>query len=149
VESTRFIVDPALFARHPDTMLGRMFSPAGSGGASLITRPNDRGEYEVADGVSATAFRAILVSLSLSLSHLRSCPVALIAEVINGFRRCRNFTRLGSSAVLPESAFLNFGKRVTTSSFHSMPKPFDVTICVSLIDSPHSLRLNMRSNRTL
>lgn len=60
VENTRFIVDPALFARHPDTMLGRMFSP--SGGASLITRPNDRGEFEVADGVSATAFRAILVS---------------------------------------------------------------------------------------
>ena len=27
-----------------------------------FTRPNERGEYEVADGISATVFRAILVS---------------------------------------------------------------------------------------
>lgn len=74
VENTRFIVDPALFARHPDTMLGRMFSPSGAGGAALITRPNDRGEYEVADGVSATAFRAILVSPC----HLQPIPRPLV-----------------------------------------------------------------------
>lgn len=66
VENTRFIVDPALFSAHPDTMLGRMFAPTSSGGACLITRPNDRGEYEVADGVSATAFRAILVRMLCS-----------------------------------------------------------------------------------
>ena len=60
VDNTRFIVDPVLFAAHPDTMLGRMFGSNASGGASLITRPNERGEYEVADGVSATVFRAIL-----------------------------------------------------------------------------------------
>lgn len=65
VENTRFIVDPALFSAHPDTMLGRMFAP--TSGACLITRPNDRGEYEVADGVSATAFRAILVRMLSSL----------------------------------------------------------------------------------
>jgi hypothetical protein len=28
-----------------------------------FTRPNERGEYEVADGISATVFRSILVSL--------------------------------------------------------------------------------------
>ena len=27
-----------------------------------FTRPNDRGEYEVAEGIGATMFRAILVS---------------------------------------------------------------------------------------
>ena len=73
VENTRFIVDPALFARHPDTMLGRMFGPSCAGGAALITRPNERGEYEVADGVSATAFRAILVSPQCLLSPSPSC----------------------------------------------------------------------------
>jgi BTB/POZ domain-containing protein 10 len=66
VDNTRFIVDPVLFTAHPDTMLGRMFGGNCSGGASLITRPNERGEFEVADGVSATVFRAILVS---SLVH--------------------------------------------------------------------------------
>ena len=61
VDNTRFIVDPVLFTAHPDTMLGRMFGSCAVG-ASLITRPNDRGEFEVADGVSAMVFRAILVS---------------------------------------------------------------------------------------
>ena len=28
-----------------------------------FTRPNDRGEYEVADGISSTVFRAILVGV--------------------------------------------------------------------------------------
>lgn len=57
VDNTRFVVDPALFALQPDTMLGRMF---GSSLENNITRPNDRGEYEVAEGLSATVFRAIL-----------------------------------------------------------------------------------------
>lgn len=61
VENTRFIVDPVLFAAQPDTMLGRMFGPNGSAGAGLLTRPNERGEFQVAEGVSATVFRAILV----------------------------------------------------------------------------------------
>ncbi|KAI1307973.1 BTB/POZ domain-containing protein KCTD20 [Halotydeus destructor] len=60
VENTRFIVDPVLFAAHPDTMLGRMFGPNGSNGAGLLTRPNERGEFQVAEGVSATVFRAVL-----------------------------------------------------------------------------------------
>ncbi|XP_077494646.1 BTB/POZ domain-containing protein mrityu [Amblyomma americanum] len=57
VDNTRFVVDPALFALQPDTMLGRMF---GSSLENNITRPNERGEYEVAEGLSATVFRAIL-----------------------------------------------------------------------------------------
>jgi len=54
VEDTRFVVNTAQFIAHPDTMLGRMFS-----GADYI-QPNERGEYEIADGTSASTFRAIL-----------------------------------------------------------------------------------------
>lgn len=57
VDNTRFVVDPALFSVQPDTMLGRMF---GSSLEHNFTRPNERGEYEVAEGISATVFRAIL-----------------------------------------------------------------------------------------
>ncbi|XP_076467021.1 BTB/POZ domain-containing protein KCTD20-like [Babylonia areolata] len=57
VDDTRFLVDADLLKAHPETMLGRMFT------SSLdynFTRPNERGEYEVAEGISATVFRAIL-----------------------------------------------------------------------------------------
>ncbi|GAB6023866.1 hypothetical protein CHUAL_008604 [Chamberlinius hualienensis] len=57
VDNTRFIVDPAIFTQHPNTMLGRMFS---SSLENNFTRPNERGEYEVAEGISATVFRSIL-----------------------------------------------------------------------------------------
>lgn len=62
VENTRFIVDPVLFTVHPDTMLGRMFNSSSS-----LTRPNERGEYEVAEGISAVVFKAILVIHNLFL----------------------------------------------------------------------------------
>jgi len=57
VDETRFVVDPNLFIAHPNTMLGRMFS---SSLENHFTRPNDKGEYEVADGLSAVIFQAIL-----------------------------------------------------------------------------------------
>ncbi|XP_010881862.1 BTB/POZ domain-containing protein 10a isoform X2 [Esox lucius] len=57
VDNTRFVVDPAIFTAQPNTMLGRMF---GSGREYNFTRPNDKGEFEVADGISSTVFRAIL-----------------------------------------------------------------------------------------
>jgi len=55
VDNTRFVVDPAIFTAHPDTMLGRMLWSC-----PQLTRPNDRGEYVVAEGISATLFRSIL-----------------------------------------------------------------------------------------
>ncbi|XP_071057443.1 BTB/POZ domain-containing protein 10 isoform X2 [Onthophagus taurus] len=55
VDNTRFVVDPAIFTAHPNTMLGRMFSSG-----IEYTHTNERGEYEVADGISAMVFRAIL-----------------------------------------------------------------------------------------
>uniref|UniRef100_A0A0B6YRT0 BTB domain-containing protein n=1 Tax=Arion vulgaris TaxID=1028688 RepID=A0A0B6YRT0_9EUPU len=57
VDETRFVVDPELFRQRPETMLGRMFT---SSLENNFTRPNERGEFEVADGISATVFRAIL-----------------------------------------------------------------------------------------
>lgn len=55
VDDTRFVVEPRLFTAQPDTMLGRMFSS----GMEFV-HPNERGEYEVADGTSAGIFRAVL-----------------------------------------------------------------------------------------
>ncbi|XP_052809090.1 BTB/POZ domain-containing protein 10-like [Mya arenaria] len=57
VDNKRFVVDPEIFRQHPDTMLGRMFT---SSLEHNFTRPNERGEYEVAEGLSASVFRAIL-----------------------------------------------------------------------------------------
>ncbi|XP_053304826.1 BTB/POZ domain-containing protein 10 [Spea bombifrons] len=57
VDNTRFVVDPSIFTAQPNTMLGRMF---GSGREHNFTRPNDKGEFEVAEGISSTVFRAIL-----------------------------------------------------------------------------------------
>jgi BTB/POZ domain-containing protein 10 len=45
----------ALLTQYPNTLLGRMFS---SGIEWQV--PNERGEYNVADGISACVFRAIL-----------------------------------------------------------------------------------------
>uniref|UniRef100_A0A8B9PXA0 BTB domain containing 10 n=1 Tax=Apteryx owenii TaxID=8824 RepID=A0A8B9PXA0_APTOW len=58
VDNTRFVVDPSIFTAQPNTMLGRMF---GSGREHNFTRPNEKGEYEVAEGIGSTVFRAILV----------------------------------------------------------------------------------------
>ncbi|KAK5600948.1 BTB/POZ domain-containing protein 10 [Crenichthys baileyi] len=57
VDNTRFVIDPSIFTAQPNTMLGRMF---GSGRDHNFTRPNEKGEYEVAEGISSTVFRAIL-----------------------------------------------------------------------------------------
>jgi BTB/POZ domain-containing protein 10 len=56
VDETRFVIDPQLFRAHANTMLGRMFSSSWE--TSLIA--NERGEYEIANGISATIFRALL-----------------------------------------------------------------------------------------
>ncbi|KAG7274438.1 hypothetical protein CRUP_033594, partial [Coryphaenoides rupestris] len=68
VDNTRFVVDPTIFVAQPNTMLGRMF---GSGREHNFTRPNDKGEYEVAEGISSTVFRAIL---DYYKSGLIRCP---------------------------------------------------------------------------
>jgi BTB/POZ domain-containing protein 10 len=54
VDDTRFVVELDSLRAYPNTMLGRMFT------SSLETHVNDRNEYRVAEGISATVFRAIL-----------------------------------------------------------------------------------------
>lgn len=56
VDDTRFIVERSLFIAHPNTMLGRMF-----GSTMEYTTRNEKGEYEVARGISANVFKCILV----------------------------------------------------------------------------------------
>ncbi|MFH4980875.1 hypothetical protein AB6A40_007584 [Gnathostoma spinigerum] len=100
VENTRFLVDPAVLIAKPDTMLGRMFSVRSKCLESAdLVRPNERDEYEVAEGLSAACFRAILdyyhggkmrCPPSVSASELReACDYLLIpfnAETV----RCQN-----------------------------------------------------------
>ncbi|VDM41740.1 unnamed protein product [Toxocara canis] len=100
VENTRFLIDPAMLTAKPDTMLGRMFSVRNQGheGAELV-RPNEHNEYEVAEGLSAACFKAILEYYqtgkmrcppSVSASELReACDYLLIpfnAQTV----RCQN-----------------------------------------------------------
>lgn len=98
VDHTRFVVDPSLLTRHPDTMLGRMFSS----GLDFVRR-NERGEYLLADGVSATVFSAVLefyqhgrlrCPSSVSVPELReACDYLLIpfsADVV----KCKNLRGL-------------------------------------------------------
>lgn len=98
VDNTTFSINPSLFTAHPNTMLGRMFSSGMD-----FTHPNDRGEYEVADGISHTVFRAILEYYrngvircppTVSVQELReACDYLLIpftAETI----RCQNLRGL-------------------------------------------------------
>ncbi|VDK83583.1 unnamed protein product [Onchocerca ochengi] len=89
VENTRFVVDPAVLIAKPDTMLGRMFTLRAQrqDGVELV-RPNDQNEYEVADGLSASCFRAVLEYYhigkmrcppSVSVSELReACDYLLV-----------------------------------------------------------------------
>ncbi|TNN27570.1 BTB/POZ domain-containing protein 10 [Liparis tanakae] len=79
VDETRFVVDPAIFTAQPNTMLGRMF---GSGRDHNFTRPNEKGEFEVADGISSTVFRAILVSSGLHLQTAPPTPLHLLSVLL-------------------------------------------------------------------
>ncbi|XP_074028253.1 BTB/POZ domain-containing protein mrityu isoform X1 [Leptinotarsa decemlineata] len=98
VDNTRFVVDPAIFTAHPNTMLGRMFS------TSLeFTHPNDRGEFEVAEGIPASIFRAILEFYkgglikcppSVSVQELREACDYLLVPFDANTVRCQNLRGL-------------------------------------------------------
>ncbi|XP_066257981.1 BTB/POZ domain-containing protein 10 [Euwallacea similis] len=97
VDSTRFVVDPALFVAHPNTMLGRMFS------SSLDTHPNERGEYEVAEGIPASVFRSILEYYkgglikcppSISVQELREACDYLLIPFDASTVKCQNLRGL-------------------------------------------------------
>ncbi|KAG7274837.1 hypothetical protein CRUP_038810, partial [Coryphaenoides rupestris] len=102
VDNTRFVVDPAIFTAQPNTMLGRMF---GSGRDHNFTRPNEKGEFEVADGISSTVFRAILacdyLCISFNYSTIKCRDLsALMHELSNDGAR-RQFECYLEEMVLP------------------------------------------------
>jgi hypothetical protein len=74
VDETRFVIDPQLFRAHANTMLGRMFSSSWE--TSLV--PNERGEYEIANGISATIFRALLVKNRFFFRGFQSCCLGFL-----------------------------------------------------------------------
>lgn len=74
VDNTRFVINPLLFTARPNTMLGRMFSSG-----LEFTHTNERGEYEVADGISSNVFRAILEYYKSSV--IRCPPTVSIQEL--------------------------------------------------------------------
>ncbi|XP_056615381.1 BTB/POZ domain-containing protein KCTD20 isoform X2 [Triplophysa dalaica] len=76
VDGTRFVVDPAVFSVYPDTVLGRMFGRARQ---HSFTRPNSKGEYEIAEGIGANIFRIVLDYYRLGVLH---CPEGVsVAEL--------------------------------------------------------------------
>ncbi|KTF80902.1 hypothetical protein cypCar_00021376 [Cyprinus carpio] len=76
VDGTHFVVDPAVFTAYPDTVLGRMFGRARQ---HSFTRPNAKGEYEIAEGIGASIFRVILDYYRVGVLH---CPEGLsLAEL--------------------------------------------------------------------
>ncbi|KAJ3594002.1 hypothetical protein NHX12_006334 [Muraenolepis orangiensis] len=100
VDNTRFVVDPTIFIAQPNTMLGRMF---GSGRDHNFTRPNEKGEYEVAEGISSTVFRAILDYYKsgiircpdgISIPELREACDYLCISFDYGTIKCRDLSAL-------------------------------------------------------
>ncbi|KAA0711745.1 BTB/POZ domain-containing protein KCTD20 [Triplophysa tibetana] len=76
VDGTRFVVDPAVFSVYPDTVLGRMFGRARQ---HSFTRPNSKGEYEIAEGIGANIFRIVVDYYRLGVLH---CPEGVsVAEL--------------------------------------------------------------------
>lgn len=105
VDQTRFLVSQRLLTSKPDTMLGRMFSmraSCGDLGADLVS-PNDRDEFEVADGMAAPCFRAILdyyqsgtmrCPSSVSVSELREACDYLLVPFNAQTVKCQNLHAL-------------------------------------------------------
>lgn len=100
VDDTRFIVDVDIFRAQPDTMLGRMFS---SSMDNNFTRPNERGEYEVAEGISSTVFRSVLEYYklgvvrcppSVSVQELREACDYLLIQFDSTTVKCQNLRAL-------------------------------------------------------
>lgn len=119
VGNSRFVVDPAIFALKPDTMLAHMF------GSSLanMTKPNERGEYEVAKGVSAAIFRAILdyyetgvvvCPLTITVPQLREACDYLLIPFDEQTIKCRDLRGL-LHELSNEGARLEFEKYLDES----------------------------------
>lgn len=98
VDHTRFTIDPQLFTAHPNTMLGRMFSSG-----LEFTHTNERGEYEVAEGISSAVFRLVLEYYkngvircppTVSVQELREACDYLLIPFDSKTIRCQNLRGL-------------------------------------------------------
>lgn len=78
VDGSRFVVNPEIFMPYPDTMLGRMFSPAWS---SNLRQKNDESnvEIQISGNISANVFRIILEFYSSDKGQVR-CPSDMSAS---------------------------------------------------------------------
>ncbi|CAD6195272.1 unnamed protein product [Caenorhabditis auriculariae] len=105
VDGTRFLVSQRLLTSKPDTMLGRMFSIRASCTdlAAELVAPNDHDEFEVADGLSASCFRAVLdyyssgtmrCPPSVSVSELREACDYLLVPFNANTVKCQNLHAL-------------------------------------------------------
>ncbi|XP_051890971.1 BTB/POZ domain-containing protein KCTD20-like isoform X2 [Pristis pectinata] len=100
VDNTRFVVDPVIFAAHPDTMLGRMFTSARE---HNVVQPNEKGEYEIAEGITSTIFRAVLDYYTtgiiqcpdgIAIQELRDACDYLCINFNHNTIRCRDLSAL-------------------------------------------------------
>ncbi|GAB0100248.1 BTB/POZ domain-containing protein 10 [Sergentomyia squamirostris] len=98
VDNSRFVIDPTLFTAHPNTMLGRMFSS----GLEFM-HPNERNEYDVAEGISASVFRIILdyykhgvirCPPTVSVQELREACDYLLVPFDATTVRCQNLNNI-------------------------------------------------------
>uniref|UniRef100_A0A914HSW2 BTB domain-containing protein n=1 Tax=Globodera rostochiensis TaxID=31243 RepID=A0A914HSW2_GLORO len=98
VENARFVVNPALLVTKPDTMLGRMFAIRARNATNNLSanvckdvidrsspidlvRPNERNEYDVAEGISAACFRVVMDFYHRGIMHVpQSICVAELRE---------------------------------------------------------------------
>uniref|UniRef100_A0A914W0Z2 BTB domain-containing protein n=1 Tax=Plectus sambesii TaxID=2011161 RepID=A0A914W0Z2_9BILA len=103
VENTRFVIDPAILTAKPETMLGRMFSVRGSLEGGDLVRSNERGDFEVAEGLTAVCFRAILdyyqtgqmrCPPSVSVTELREACDYLLVPFNAQTVKCQNLRGL-------------------------------------------------------
>jgi len=105
VDKTRFICNAMLFNQHPNTLLGKMFSPQmiNRQGGSVSVVPNENGEYVLSESVSSTIFKTLLdfyttgiirCPLGVSVSELReSCDYFMIPFTSENVK-CDNLAEL-------------------------------------------------------
>ncbi|CAJ0581511.1 unnamed protein product, partial [Mesorhabditis spiculigera] len=99
VDNTRFMISIKLLVKHPETMLGRMFTMQSSLEGQELVPANDSGEFEVADVCSAHVFRAILEYYTdglircpthVSVSDLREACDYFLVPFNSRTVRCQN-----------------------------------------------------------
>ena len=104
VDKTRFICNALLFNQHPNTLLGKMFSPAmlSRQSGTVTVAPNDCGEYVLSESVSRIGFD------SCRISKKNYLQMSILFEV-QFLKRCSTITPPVFSAAHWASRFRSFG----------------------------------------